>query len=232
MPRHPSYNPTPDPPKSAAGLVDMAALNADLEDANTATHAIGLIAAILGARFLLTSVSPEASPAVYVACGVYAASLISVFAASCLYHSATAPRQKRLLRAVDQICIYLLIGGTATPLFETLLPPPLAGTMVRTVWSIGALGIALRVCFPSRFDGIGILLCLAMGWCGAGALDFFVPETPSLAKPLIIGGGIAFTGGLLFYLSEPWFRWGHVIWHLFVLAGTALHFGAVLVSVA
>jgi hemolysin III len=231
MSRPEPYSSTPEPPKSRAGLIDMSALNADLEDANTATHAVGLIAALFGARFLLSSISLGQTPATYLACGIYAASLISVFGASCLYHSALDAEKKGTLRAIDQICIYLLIGGTATPLFQTLLPPQLAGTMIATVWSIGAVGIALRLCFPKRLDGVGILLCLAMAWCGAGTLNFFVPEAPALAKPLIVGGGIAFTSGLLFYLSEPWFRWGHVIWHIFVLAGTALHFAAVTLAV-
>lgn len=231
MSRHESYIPSPQPAKSTAGLIDMSALNADLEDANTATHGVGLIAALFGARFLLNSFSLQENPALYVGCGIYVASLISVFGASCLYHSALDPRQKATLRSLDQICIYLLIGGTATPLFQTLLPPELSGPMILTVWAIGAFGIALRLCFPKRFDGVGVLLCLAMGWCGAGTLNYFIPSAPELAKPLIIGGGIAFTAGLLFYLSEPWFRWGHVIWHVFVLAGTVLHFAAVTLAV-
>jgi len=226
-----SYNPAPEPRKSPAGLLGMAALNTDLEDANTATHGIGLIAALLGARFLLSSISLQKDPTTFLFCCLYVAALISVFAASCLYHSATGPRQKAAMRVLDQLCIYLLIGGTASPLFHALLPPGFAETMIWAVWSIGAVGITLRICFPQRFDGIGILLCLAMGWCGAGTLEFFVPEAPALAKPLIVGGGIAYTGGLLFYLSEPWFRWGHVIWHVFVLAGASFHFAAVSLAV-
>ena len=231
MPHPESYNPARESQKATSGLFDMAALNTELEDANTATHAVGLVAALLAARFLLSSVSLQENPATFIACALYSATLISVFGASCLYHSATNARQKSTMRVLDQLCIYLLIGGTATPLFHSLLAPDLAATMIETVWSIGALGIGLRLCFPRRFDGIGILLCLAMGWCGVWTLNFFVPGAPVIAKPLIISGGIAYTGGLLFYLSEPWFRWGHVIWHLFVLAGAAFHFAAVYLAV-
>jgi hemolysin III len=135
------------------------------------------------------------------------------------------------MRVFDQVCIYFLIGGTATPLFLLLLPSPLSVYMVLGIWSLGVLGVALRLAYPSRFDGVSIALYLAMGWLGASTLDAFIPTAPVMAQNLIIAGGIVYTVGVLFYLSEKIFRWGHVIWHLFVLTGSAMHFAAITLSV-
>ena len=202
-----------------------------LELANTLTHLFVLLLAIGGGVALLGDPVVSGNPAKYIACSIYVVSLVSLYAASCSYHATLEPTRKAAMRVFDQVCIYLLIGGTATPLFLLLLPSPLAARLMAVVWTIGVCGIFLRLRYPARFDSLSVVLYLAMGWIGASALDSFIPTAPALAQNLVVAGGITYTAGLIFYLGESVFRWGHVVWHLFVIAGSAMHFGAVWLAV-
>lgn len=213
------------------GSMDFAAA-ADVETANTLTHAVGLIFAIAGSAFLLSNGMVRADHTKYLACSIYCVSLVSLYASSCLYHATRDPNRKAAMRVFDQVCIYLLIGGTTTPLFALLLPAPLSLYMVGSIWGLALCGIVLRLAYPARFDGFSILLYLGMSWLGATTLDSFLPGTPAMVQNLIVAGGIVYTVGVLFYLSEKVFRWGHVIWHLFVLTGSAMHFAAITLAVS
>ncbi|MEO2169839.1 MAG: hemolysin III family protein [bacterium] len=212
------------------GSMDFAAA-ADTEIANTVTHALGLLLAIAGGAFLLSNGTIRADHAKYLACSIYSVSLVSLYAASCLYHGVRDPGLKAAMRVFDQVCIYLLIGGTATPFFLLLLPTPLSFYMVGGIWSLGIFGIALRLAYPTRYDGFSLILYLGMSWLGTTTLDSFIPTAPAILQNLIVAGGIVYTVGILFYLSEKVFRWGHVIWHLFVLTGSAMHFAAITLAV-
>lgn len=216
--------------EAVTGTMDFASAP-EVEVANTLTHVFGLLLAIGGAIALLSDPAVATDQAKYIACSVYAISLVSLYAASSIYHGTQEPGRKAAMRVFDQVCIYLLIGGTATPLFLMLLPAPLSAQLMAIVWAIGAFGIALRLRYPARFDGVSLTLYLTMGWIGASALDAFVPTAPAMAQNLVVAGGIAYTVGVPFYLSERRFRWGHVVWHVFVLAASAMHFGAVWLAV-
>ena len=204
----------------------------DVELANTITHGIGLVLAVAASVFLLSDVAVRADFTTYAGCSLYAISLVSLYLASCLYHGTREPNRKAAMRVFDQVCIYFLIGGTATPVLLTVVPEPLGSRLLVAVWGIGAFGTILRLRYPTRFDSVSIFLYLLMGWIGASALDSFLPTVPPGVTALIVAGGVTYTLGIPFYLSESVFRWGHVVWHLFVLVASAMHFGAILLAIA
>lgn len=199
------------------------------EFANSLTHGVGLALAVAGFVVLLVLAALRGSTLHLVACGVYGVTLVALYAASTLYHSARDPRRKRLLRVVDHCAIFLLIAGTYTPFALIHLPPGWGWSILATVWTMAALGIIYKVLFLGRYPRVGLAMYLAMGWLGLVAAGPIVAHVPPHAVALMAAGGLLYTGGVWFFVRDHQpFR--HAIWHLFVLGGSACHYVAILTS--
>jgi len=159
---------------------------------------------------------------------IYGAALILMFSASAAYHLIRAkPQAAQILRKLDHSAIYLLIAGTYTPFTLVSLRGPEGWTLFAVVW-IGAVGGILFKTFAlGKARIFSVVLYLALGWCVVFA---FGPLEQRLAPggiALLIGGGVCYTLGLIFFAWHR-LRFHHFIWHLFVLAGSVLHYFAVL----
>ncbi len=148
-----------------------------------------------------------------------------MFAASAAYNLVSRRELKEVLRRLDHAAIFIMIAGSYTP-FALVVGGGAGHSMLVAVWAIAALGIAIKLRFPRRFDKLSIVLYLAQGWIVLLALDPIAASLPSQAFWLLLAGGIIYTLGVPFHLME-WMRFHNVIWHIFVLGGAACQFVAI-----
>jgi hemolysin III len=197
------------------------------EIANSISHGIGLILAIVATPILILTALRYGSAWNMVGVSVFAASMVTLYLASTLYHAIRHGRAKRVFRMMDHSAIFLLIAGTYTPFTLGVLRGPWGWTLFGLIWSLAILGLTMKAVFRHRFAWLSVVLYLAMGWLIVIAAPEVLHRVPLTGLAWIIAGGIAYTGGVAFYAAHR-VRYAHFAWHLFVLAGTACHFFAVL----
>ncbi|MCU0223849.1 MAG: hemolysin III family protein [Acidobacteria bacterium] len=194
--------------------------------ANVATHAAGMLLAAAAWAAMQEEAARARTPGAAAIVAVFGATLLAVYAASTLYHAATAPRARLRLQRLDRAAIYLLVAGTYTPFCLLGVGGRLGWGLAAAEWSLAAAGIALLFTRSARSTGVSVALYLAMGWT---ALPFLGPVTAALGESCtawLAAGGVAYTLGLAFFAARR--PYTHAIWHLFVLAGSAAHVHAVL----
>jgi len=196
------------------------------EIAHSVTHGLGAVLGIVGLVLLVRRALVLGDPRVLAADVVFGASMIVLYAASTLYHALTPPRVKRVFEILDHGAIYLLIAGTYTPFLVLGIGGTLGRTLLIVVWFLAVAGIVFKVFFTGRFRLVSTLLYIGMGWLIVVAVRPLVAAVPTPALVWLLAGGICYTGGTVFYLWRG-LRFGHALWHLCVLAGTACHFVAV-----
>lgn len=198
---------------------------------NGYTHLGGALLAAAGAAFLVVLASLKGDPWRITAFAVYGATLVALYAASTLYHS-TRGRAKAVLRKVDHSAIYLLIAGTYTPFTLVTLNGAWGWTLFGLVWGLAAIGIVQELLLARGARVPSLVLYLVMGWL---ALVAVVPLRDSLGwagLAWMAAGGLVYTAGIAFYAYDEKVRHFHGIWHLFVLAGSAVHYAAIVRFVA
>lgn len=197
------------------------------EIANSITHGIGILLAIGGLGVLTAFASLYGTAWHIVGCSIFGAALILLYAASTLYHAIQHPPAKSILRILDHSAILVLIAGTYTPITLVNLRGPWGWTLFGIVWGLAVVGIVIEATPLRRFRAALIVLYLIMGWAVIAAVKPMLESVGSGGMKLLLAGGLAYTGGIVFYV---WRRlpYNHAIWHLFVLAGSILHFFAIL----
>ena len=208
-----------------AHAVSLAAIEDEI--ANGVTHGIGLGLSIAGLVGLIVLTSLHGSIWHIVGCTVYGASLVVLYTASTLYHAVQHIRAKQILRLVDHIAIYLLIAGTYTPFTLVNLRGPWGWTLFGIVWGLAALGAVFKLVYGHGLPWLSLTLYLAMGWVAVIAARPLFDAVPTGCLLWLLGGGLAYTVGTVFYAWDS-IRYFHAVWHLFVLAGSALHYCAVI----
>jgi len=198
------------------------------ELANSISHGVALLSAVIAVPFLIFASARHGTAVNIVGASVFAATMVLLYCASTLYHAMPHPRAKSLLKKLDHGAIYLLIAGTYTPFTLGVLGGPWGWTLFGLVWALAAVGVTLkafdRISHPVWSTGLYIV----MGWLVVIAVK---PLLASIATPglvLLAAGGLAYTLGVAFFALDSRVRYGHFIWHLFVIAGTTCHFFAVL----
>lgn len=197
------------------------------EIANSVTHGIGIVAAIAGLAVLTSFATLHGDRLNVFGCAVFGTTLILLYTTSTLYHSIYAKRLKPLFRALDHSAIFLLIAGTYTPFMLGNLRGPWGWSLLAAIWTIGILGIVLRLFLRGRLHGLVVSLYIAMGWAVVVAIKPLLAHVASGGLLLLAGGGLAYTAGVVFYKWKS-LPYNHAIWHGFVLLGSTLHFFAVL----
>lgn len=199
---------------------------------NTITHAVGLLLSIAGAAVLLNCVLVEGDAWRCTGCAVYAAALVGVYAASTFSHSASHPKLKRFFRILDQAFIYVLIVATYTPFALTHLRSPWWLLFLAVMWSIALFGFLSKVLIAHRVESVTIWLYLLLGWMPIVAAFPLLAVVPVWPLWWMLMGGICYSLGTIFLMNDHRVPQFHAIWHLFVIAGSAFHFFAILYGVA
>ena len=189
---------------------------------NAWSHGLGVGLGIAALVLMLLGVD-QTNPYGLFSVIVYGLSIILLFLASTCYHAITSSKRKHYFRIADHIGIYLLIAGTYTPVLLIAIPHGLGWTLFWVVWGIAAFGLILKLFFTGRFERFSTFLYLAMGWLAVIPYAELTTALDAKALALLIGGGVAYTVGVLFYAIEK-IPYNHFIWHLFVLGGASCHF--------
>jgi len=192
------------------------------EKLNALSHGIGALLGIVGLILLILFNTYKSDWSLFSVI-VYGISIIILFTASTLYHCISNEKRKHYFRVMDHISIYILIAGTYTPVLLISLQDSLGWPLFWIVWGIAAFGVILKVFFTGKFEAFSVLLYLAMGWLVIFDFSQLSEVIGSNGILLLFAGGLAYTGGIIFYAIEK-IPYNHVIWHLFVLAGAIFHF--------
>jgi hemolysin III len=197
------------------------------EIANSVSHGIGLLAALVGAPVLLLAAVGQGTTANIVGAGVFAATTVLLYLASTLYHALPPSRAKSAFRTLDHGAIFLLIAGTYTPFTLGVLRGAWGWLLFALVWTLAVAGVLLKATTTFRYPVLSTALYLAMGWLALIAVRPFWLRVPRAGLLWLLAGGLSYTAGVAFFAATR-LRYGHFVWHLCVLTGTVCHFFAVL----
>ena len=203
----------------------------DGERFNGYTHLAGAVLALAGATILVVLAALKADPWRIVSFSVYGATLILLYLASTLYHG-TRGRAKSIFRKLDHCSIYLLIAGTYTPFALVTLNGAWGWTLFGAVWGLAVVGIVQECCLARGARITSLVVYLVMGWLAIAALAPLIEALSWRAFAWLLGGGLVYTAGIVFYLFDERIRHFHGIWHLCVLGGSAAHYTAIVAFVA
>ena len=197
------------------------------EIANSVSHGIGLLAALIAFPILVGSAFNRGDLAGTVGASVFATTMVLLYLASTLFHALPPNRAKRVFQILDHSAIYLLIAGTYTPFTLGVLRGVWGWTLFGLVWGLAVIGTVFKTLGGVRYTTFSTWVYLAMGWLVLIAIEPVWTLVPKWGLFWLVAGGIAYTAGTVFFMAER-IRYFHFVWHLFVVLGTACHFIAVL----
>ena len=198
------------------------------EIANSISHGLGLIAALVATPFLIRHAVLHGDAGFIVGASIFAATMVLLYLASTLYHALPISRAKRVFRVIEHSAIFLLIAGTYTPFTLGVLRGAWGWTLLGLVWGLAVVGVTLKALNRMSHPIFSTSLYLLMGWLIVIAADPLSVHVPVSGLLWLIAGGLAYTVGVVFFALDSRLRYGHFIWHLFVMAGTGCHYFAVL----
>ncbi len=196
------------------------------EKINVLTHAFGLLLSIFALVLLVVYSYKEGSVWHVVSFSIYGASLIILYLASTLYHSATAPKLRRRLNIFDHAAIYVLIAGTYTPFTLVVLKGWVGWTIFGVSWGLAIAGVILKLFFTGKYDKLSTFTYLFLGWLIVFAIKPLLNNLSSEGLLWLLAGGVFYTIGAVLYSIKN-IKYNHAIFHVFVLLGSFSHFIAV-----
>lgn len=193
------------------------------EIANSITHGIGAALSIAALTVSVVFASLYGNIWQIVGFCIFGVTLILLYTSSTLYHGFQHPKIKHIFRVIDYSAIYLLIAGSYTPVILISMRNPLGWTVLGIVWGMALVGIILKVLFFKKLQILAVVFYLLMGW-----MIVFVAQPALVLIPRgliywLLAGGLCYTIGVAFFALKK-IPFNHTIWHLFVLAGSTLHF--------
>jgi hemolysin III len=196
------------------------------ERANVITHGLGIVLSLAATVWLILVARGTGSVASLITYPVFGLSAVLLYTASTIYHLQVTDEARRRMKMIDHISIYYLIAGTYTPVTLVGLGGAWGWSLFGVVWSLALAGTVFKLFFTGRFPKVSTVLYIAMGWTAIVAIVPLVRTLRPDTLGWILGGGIAYTGGVVFYAWKR-LRYNHALWHLCVLTGTACHVVAV-----
>ncbi|MEX0676729.1 MAG: hemolysin III family protein [Pirellulales bacterium] len=204
-----------------------ASLSRPEELVNSITHALGLVLSIVGTAVLLDRVARYGDSLQVVGVSIYGATLVALYAASTLSHSFVRPRLRHFFRTVDQVCIFLLIAGTFTPIALTYFCGGWWWALFLAVWGLALGGIFFKLFF-TRLQSVSVSAYVLLGWLPIVAIKPIVQIVPGAVLGWVVAGGLLYTLGTLFLMRDDRVPYFHAAWHVFVIAASACHYYAIL----
>jgi hemolysin III len=198
---------------------------------NGYTHLAGTVLALGGAAWLVTLAAQKGDPWRITSFAVYGTTLFLLYLVSTLYHS-TRGRTKAVLRKLDHCSIYLLIAGTYTPFTLVTLNGAWGWSIFGAIWGLAVVGIVQEFLPGRATRPLALVIYLVMGWLALVALVPLARAIGWSGIAWLAAGGVAYTAGIVFYVLDERVPHFHGVWHLFVLAGSAIHFAAIVALVA
>ena len=197
------------------------------EIANAITHGLGVLLALASLPVLVLH---AAGPAAVVGATLFASTMLLLYGVSTLYHALPPGRAKRWFNRLDHAAIYVFIAGSYMPFALGVLRGGWGWTLFGIVWALAALGVAIKLADRLRHPLWSTALYLAMGWVVLLALPPLIRQVSAPGLAWLVAGGAAYTLGAAVFIFDSRWRYGHALWHLFVLGGSGCHVAAVLAA--
>ena len=194
--------------------------------ADRAVHIVGIVGALGGVAWLISRLPPAASAKLAISIGIYGFGLVCMLTASALYNVAADGHLKARLRRLDHAMIFVMIAASYTPFALNAFPEFSGHLLLGIVWSLAIAGITLKFLAPPRSNYWSVGLYIAMGWVILGFLPILIASVSERSLALLICGGIVYSIGALVH-AWGGVRFHNAIWHVMVLFGAALQFGAI-----
>lgn len=196
------------------------------ERINIASHALGFVLSIAALVLLVVHASQHGNAWHIVSFSIFGSSLIILYAASTVYHSAKKPLTRSRLRVVDHASIYVLIAGTYTPFTLITLNGTVGWTIFGVSWGLALSGIILKLFFTGKYKVLSTLMYVFMGWMIVFAIKPLINNLSADGLFWLVAGGVAYTVGAILYAIKK-IKFNHAIFHVFVLIGSFCHFVSV-----
>jgi len=194
---------------------------------NAWTHLFGALLALAGAVWLIVIAAASGDLLKTVSVTVYGLTLVTLYSISTVYHSVRG-RVKRVLRKLDHLSIYLLIAGSYTPFCLITLRGPWGWSLFGIIWSLAAIGMLQEIKPRSEARVMSLVIYAVMGWIVLVAIQPLLENLGTAGFVWLAAGGVFYTVGIIFFAFDERFRHWHGIWHLFVIAGSLMHYIAIL----
>jgi len=196
------------------------------ERINILSHVLGFVLSVVALVLLVRHASINGDVWHVISFSVFGVSLMILYAASTVYHSAKNPQFRKKMRIVDHASIYVLIAGTYTPFTLVTLNGFTGWVMFGVTWGMAVIGITLKLFYTGRYDSISTLMYVFMGWVIVFAIGPLIDNLSSDGLFWLVAGGMAYTTGAILYSIEK-IKFNHAIFHVFVLTGSFCHFVSV-----
>lgn len=197
------------------------------EVANSVSHGIGFFLALVAAPLLFDTAVRSGEKRRIIAFGIYAVTIVLMYAASMVYHGLPRGRAKFVCRIVDHSAIFLLIAGSYTPFMLGVLYGPWGWTLLACVWTFAFVGVVLTAISRVRYPTLSTAVYLMLGWLIVVGAKPLWEHMNHWGLFWLGAGGFAYTLGVVFFAADR-IRYGHLIWHVCVLLGSACHYAAVI----
>jgi len=197
------------------------------EIANAITHGIGTVLSIAALVLLIVFAAMNGTAWHVVSFTIFGATMVLLYTSSTLVHSFPQGKAKNVFEIFDHSAIYFFIAGTYTPFLFIAVQGALGWTLFSIVWGLAIFGTVFKVFFVKKFLHLSTILYVVIGWLIVFAWKPLVASVPTYGMVFLVLGGITYSIGAVFYVWRG-FKYHHAIWHLFVLAGTVMHFFAVM----
>ena len=195
------------------------------------THGVGAILSIVALIMCVVFSAKNGSMISVISSIIYGTTLIILYTMSTLYHSLAVNNAKRVFRIIDHCSIFLLIAGTYTPFTLVALKKPLGYYLFAIIWAVAILGIVLNSINLKKYKVISFISYLILGWIIIFAYNPLKESVDFSGILLLLAGGIVYSVGALFYAFGRKVKYFHSVFHIFVLAGSILHFLSILLCV-
>ncbi|ANG63965.1 hemolysin D [Marinobacterium aestuarii] len=198
------------------------------EFVNSLSHSLGFVAALIAAPVLIAQAIERGDIGIIIGASLFALSMVLLYLSSSLYHALPTGRTKRLMRIIEHSAIYVLIAGTYSPFMLGVLDGPGGWILLTTIWLLAGMGVVLKITQRLSRPALSTGLYLLMGWLIVLMIQPLSEALSGTGLAWLLGGGLAYTVGVVFFVLDSSLLYGHFIWHLFVMAGTTCHYFAVL----
>ncbi len=197
------------------------------ELANSVSHGIALFAMLVGTPFLIINAIEQGTTRFVVGTGVFSATAILLYLSSTIYHALALGKAKRIFQIIEHSAIFLLIAGTYTPFTLGVLKGTWGWTLFWLIWALAITGVVLKGLEKIDHPIYSTGLYLLMGWLIIIAINPLLTKVPMAGLIWLTTGGLSYTIGVVFFILDSRLRYGHLLWHLFVMGGTACHYFAI-----
>ncbi len=213
-------------PAPHRSTIAVSASRAREEFFNSLTHGVGFLLTLFGVPALIACAAGNGDAWTLVGCSVYGGGLTVMYLVSTIYHGVAARPSRDTWRRLDHICIFLFIAATYTPFALVHLRGPTGWLILSVVWSIALVGITCKLVLEVNSHWVSTVSYVIMGWLCLLVVKPMIESVPLGAVLWLFAGGVTYTLGTVFYIRDhrPYY---HVIWHCFVLAGSACHYVAI-----